>query len=165
MGVCLSVCNVMNKQKEKKRLSWQFNNAMTLYSSLRGVVGAPANPLELAHQIVTHLPASPLVSKSEVAAPGFVNCHLNDEWVASRINQLAHNGVVPPPSTEPYLLTHENTHTVTTSTTTNNSSNSNDSSSSSYHWRVNPRTSQLRRVCVDFSSPNIAKEMHVVRSH
>ena len=35
------------------------------------------NPRDLAEQIVRHLPSSPLINRSEIAGPGFINISLN----------------------------------------------------------------------------------------
>ncbi len=42
-------------------------------------------PLEIAQQIVQHLPDHPLLRKVEVAPPGFINFHLTDVWLQEAV--------------------------------------------------------------------------------
>jgi arginyl-tRNA synthetase len=81
---------------------------------------AKKNPRQLATEIISHLPASPLVLKVEIAGPGFINFYLNPDWLAGQIEiALADLRLAI------------------------------------------PLTAQPQTVVVDYSSPNLAKEMHV----
>lgn len=77
-------------------------------------------PRELAAEIVAKLDVSDLCAASEIAGPGFINLRLKDEWIASRISEIAGDDRLGVAAAE------------------------------------NPR-----HVIVDFSSPNVAKPMHV----
>lgn len=89
-----------------------------------GVMGAAkklkTKPRDLAQQLVDQLDLSPYVSKLEIAGPGFINIHLDQQWCAG---QLLTNAV--------------------------------DS-------RLGvAKVASAQNIVVDYSSPNLAKEMHV----
>lgn len=94
-----------------------------------GVMGAAkklkTNPRELATQVVEHLNLDGIASKVELAGPGFINIHLDEQWLAQQLILIAkddHIGV------------------------SQRGVNANDKS---------------QTVVVDYSAPNLAKEMHV----
>ncbi len=94
-----------------------------------GVMGAAkklkTNPRELATKVVELLDLSGIAEKVEIAGPGFINIHLDKEWLSKQLNiisQDTHIGV------------------------TQRNVNSND---------------KQQIVVVDYSAPNLAKEMHV----
>ncbi len=77
------------------------------------------NPRQLAEQVVAALDLKGIVSKVEIAGPGFINITLAPEYLASLMTEALsddHLGVPQPPA---------------------------------------------QRVVIDYSSPNLAKEMHV----
>ena len=89
-----------------------------------GVMGAAkklkTNPRELATKVVAELNLDGIASKIELAGPGFINIHLDQNWLGAQLNTVAkdsHIGVTQ---------------------------------------RSTPQT-----VVVDYSAPNLAKEMHV----
>jgi arginyl-tRNA synthetase len=89
-----------------------------------GVMGAAkklkTNPRELATKVVDNLQLAGIASHVELAGPGFINIHLDEQWLSSQLNTLA------------------------------------DDIRIGVTQRVTPQT-----VVVDYSAPNLAKEMHV----
>jgi len=89
-----------------------------------GVMGAAkklkTNPRELATKVVEALDLTGIAEKIELAGPGFINIHLDKNWLATQLNQVS------------------------------NDKNLGVSQS------VKPQN-----VVVDYSAPNLAKEMHV----
>jgi len=93
---------------------FQFNGAMALAKSLK------KNPREIATTIVENLDLSGVISKAEIAGPGFINLWLNPEWVARSC---------------------ENAEADT-------------------RLGIGTRENPIK-VVVDYSGPNMAKQMHV----
>jgi len=94
-----------------------------------GVMGAAkklkTNPRELATKVVEHLDLSGIADNIELAGPGFINIHLDKNWLAAQIAKTTDDtklGVTQRGATED----------------------------------DKPQT-----VVVDYSAPNLAKEMHV----
>jgi arginyl-tRNA synthetase len=89
-----------------------------------GVMGAAkklkTNPRELATKVVEALDLTGIAEKVELAGPGFINIHLDKNWLATQLNLI-----------------------------------SNDQ-----HLGVN-QSAAPQNVVVDYSAPNLAKEMHV----
>lgn len=99
---------------DAKNGDYQANMAMGLAKQLG------RKPPEVAQEIVTKLPANPLVESAIVAGPGFINLKLKDTWLAEQVHGMAADarlGVAP---------------------------------------AAKPRT-----VIVEYSSPNVAKPLHV----
>ena len=93
---------------------YQFNGAMALSKKLG------KNPREIAATILDHLDLSGILSKAEIAGPGFINLWLNDTWVAKACQEASADerlGI--------------------------------------------PKKSDPIKVVVDYSGPNMAKQMHV----
>jgi arginyl-tRNA synthetase len=93
---------------------YQCNAAMKLAKSIR------QNPRAVAETLVKEIKNPSMISKMEVAGPGFINITLNPDFLASGVQTILmdpHLGIDPPAFPQ--------------------------------------------RVIIDFSSPNIAKEMHV----
>ena len=97
---------------------YQFNGAMAISGMLKAQ-GVKAIPRDVATKIVENVPANEIISKLEVAGPGFVNIFISHSFVEKSLMTILEKGVLPPPA------------------------------------------AGKKRVVVDFSSPNIAKEMHV----
>lgn len=92
---------------------YQFNGAMALAKQLR------QKPRDIAEKIVEIVKLDDVASKLEVAGPGFINVHLNNEWLANQCELALHDP------------------------------------------RIGVAKSPAQTVVVDYSSPNLAKEMHV----
>ncbi|KAI0496816.1 hypothetical protein KFK09_023140 [Dendrobium nobile] len=99
---------------------YQCNNAMGIFSKIKGKSTAFKNPNSVGQAISRHLPPSNIIESTSVAGPGFVNIVLSSKWVAQNIQNMLLNGI---DAWAPIL--------------------------------------SVERAVVDFSSPNIAKEMHV----
>ena len=110
---------------------YQCNAAMSLAKTLnaqRGEQGKGVSSRSVAERIASALPrlvhiaqscvANPVIGKTEVAGPGFINVYLDRNWVADRVHSILVDGCIPPPV-------------------------------------------EKKRVVIDYSSPNIAKDMHV----
>ncbi|KMZ68779.1 Arginine--tRNA ligase [Zostera marina] len=99
---------------------YQCNNAMGIWSKIKGKSTEFKNPNSVGQAIVRNLPQSEIIGSTSVAGPGFVNILLSDEWVAKSILNMLCNGIGT--------------------------------------WAP---VFDVKTAVVDFSSPNIAKEMHV----
>ncbi|GAB2300974.1 hypothetical protein Dimus_035010 [Dionaea muscipula] len=99
---------------------YQCNNAMSLFSEIKGKGTEFKNPNALGQAIARNLPKSDIVEKCSVAGPGFVNVVLSKTWLAKNIQKMLLDGI--------------------------------------QSWQ--PKF-PIKKAVVDFSSPNIAKEMHV----
>ncbi|XP_004931696.1 arginine--tRNA ligase, cytoplasmic [Bombyx mori] len=96
---------------------YQCNSAMAIAQLLKAN-NVKTNPREVANNILNKTPTSPIVQRIEVAGAGFLNIHLNKEFVEHVLSSILKSGIQPP-------------------------------------------AVKKEKVIVDFSSPNIAKEMHV----
>ncbi|KAG7577150.1 Arginyl-tRNA synthetase catalytic core domain [Arabidopsis thaliana x Arabidopsis arenosa] len=99
---------------------YQCNNAMGLWSKVKGKGTQFTRPLAVAEALVTNLPTCDMVESCSVAQPGYVNVVLSAQWMAKSIENMLINGIET--------------------------------------WAP---TLSVKRAVVDFSSPNIAKKMHV----
>jgi len=93
---------------------YQFNGAMALSKKLG------KNPREIANDILSHLDLTGVLSKAEIAGPGFINLWLNPLWIATQCQTALNNERL------------------------------------GVEVRENPI-----KVVVDYSGPNMAKQMHV----
>ncbi|ANM67687.1 Arginyl tRNA synthetase N-terminal domain superfamily [Arabidopsis thaliana x Arabidopsis arenosa] len=99
---------------------YQCNNAMGLWSIIKGKGTQFKGPPAVGQALVKSLPTSEMVESCSVAGPGFINVVLSAKWMAKSIENMLIDGVDT--------------------------------------WAP---TLSVKRAVVDFSSPNIAKEMHV----
>ncbi|WRX33906.1 Arginyl tRNA synthetase N-terminal domain - like 1 [Theobroma cacao] len=100
---------------------YQCNNAMGLWSKIKGKGTQFRGPPAVGEAIKNNLPTSEMIESCSVAGPGFVNVVLSKNWMAKvSIQKMLIEGVDT--------------------------------------WAPMP---PVKRAVVDFSSPNIAKEMHV----
>jgi len=94
-----------------------------------GVMGAAkklkTNPRELATKVVAELDLDGIASKVELAGPGFINIHLDENWLAAQLNTVAQDDFIG--VTQRGVVSGDDQQTVV----------------------------------VDYSAPNLAKEMHV----
>ncbi|MDO6524437.1 arginine--tRNA ligase [Motilimonas sp. 1_MG-2023] len=104
----------VDRTKDKSHGDLATNLAMMLSKS------AGKNPRELAQLIIDNLPESSLVTKVDIAGPGFINFFLNPLWLVEQVEAAL---IDPRLGIEPI---------------------------------ADPQT-----IVVDYSSPNLAKEMHV----
>ncbi|KAK9813474.1 hypothetical protein WJX73_001024 [Symbiochloris irregularis] len=117
----LDVQAEVTQTNQPKFGDYQCNNAMGLFSKLKGKEGAPKNPRTVAEAIVANLPSSPAIAeKPSLAGPGFINVRLGLPWLSKRIVHMLQHGAGCWAPVTPY-----------------------------------------KRAVVDFSSPNVAKQMHV----
>ncbi|XP_057507211.1 arginine--tRNA ligase, chloroplastic/mitochondrial-like isoform X2 [Actinidia eriantha] len=99
---------------------YQCNNAMSLWTKIKGKGSEFTGPQPIGKAIMKNLPASEMIESCTIAGPGFVNVVLSKQWIAKSIQNMLTNGIET--------------------------------------W--SPKF-PFKRAVVDFSSPNIAKEMHV----
>ncbi|XP_019438559.1 PREDICTED: arginine--tRNA ligase, cytoplasmic-like isoform X1 [Lupinus angustifolius] len=99
---------------------YQCNNAMVLWSKIKGKQTGYKGPPAVGKAIMTNLPPSEMIESCSVAGPGFVNVVLSKNWIAQILLRMLIDGI----DTWAPLL-------------------------------------PVKTAVVDFSSPNIAKEMHV----
>lgn len=100
--------------KNPKFGDYQANGAMAAAKAMK------SKPRDLAEQIISHLELDGIASKVEIAGPGFINIHLDQNWLATQLSQAAN---------DPRLGVE--------------------------------KKAQPAHVVIDYSSPNLAKEMHV----
>jgi len=93
---------------------YQFNGAMALSKKLG------KNPREVANDILEHLDFTGVVSKAEIAGPGFINLWLNPLWIATECSKALDDE----------------------------------------RLNISKRETPIK-VVVDYSGPNMAKQMHV----
>lgn len=92
---------------------YQFNGAMALAKSLR------QKPRDIAEKIVAAVKLDDVAEKLDIAGPGFINIHLQPQWMATQLRAAAQDS------------------------------------------RLGVAKQPEQVVVVDYSSPNLAKEMHV----
>ncbi|CAK8533793.1 unnamed protein product [Lathyrus sativus] len=99
---------------------YQCNNAMGIWSKVKGKETGFKGPPSIGQAIINNLPPSEMIDSCSLAGPGFVNVVLSKNWIAQGVQRMLIDGIDM--------------------------------------WA--PRL-PIGRALVDFSSPNIAKEMHV----
>ena len=114
-----------------------------------GVMGAAkklkTNPRELATKVVEHLAISKgldgIADNIELAGPGFINIHLSQSWLATQLNTVAndnHIGVAQRGGAQAVSL-----------------------KTPIEDYLKDSSQDKQQTVVVDYSAPNLAKEMHV----
>ncbi|GJP62353.1 hypothetical protein CLOP_g19429 [Closterium sp. NIES-67] len=122
---------------------YQCNNAMGIWSRIKGTTTEFKNPNAIGQAIAKNLPPSPMVEKTSIAGPGFAIAKNLPPSPMVEKTSIAGPGFVNIVLTQAWLEQHVSG--VLTG-------------SGIAAWA--PRLPVTRAV-VDFSSPNIAKEMHV----
>ena len=94
-----------------------------------GVMGAAkklkTNPRELATKVVEQLDLDGIASKIELAGPGFINIHLDQNWLSAQLDSIKNDAKM------------------------------------GVAQRGSSENDKVQTVVVDYSAPNLAKEMHV----
>jgi len=93
---------------------YQFNGAMALAK----VLGK--NPRQIATEIMEKIDTGGMISRAEIAGPGFINLWIDPSWMGEKLQEMLHDG----------------------------------------RLSILPKAQGVRTV-VDYSSPNMAKQMHV----
>ncbi|GLS26354.1 arginine--tRNA ligase [Marinibactrum halimedae] len=92
---------------------YQANGAMAAAKAMKD------NPRNIAQSIIEHLELGDIAEKLEIAGPGFINIHLNQQWLAEQVLDTQRDE------------------------------------------KLGVEKDAAQTVVVDYSSPNLAKEMHV----
>jgi arginyl-tRNA synthetase len=155
-----SSTNMMLFQGKSEFGDYQCNIAMPLSKVLK------QKPRDIAETIMSNVAvdadgARSIIEKMDISGPGFININLSSYYIKQSLYRML----------QPIELL--NTHDVSSSPSSSSSSSSRTDEevmtkvkhqSYMYSSRVGvPLVTRPQRIVVDFSSPNIAKEMHVVR--
>ena len=107
-------CEPQIRQSAKAQFGDYQANGMMAVAKKLGMA-----PRQLAEEVLKHLDLTGIVSKMEIAGPGFINLFLDKNWLSTQIDRVS---AAPRLGVEP----------------------------------VTPQT-----IVIDYSAPNVAKEMHV----
>lgn len=107
-------CEPQIRQSAKVQFGDYQANGMMAVAKKLGMA-----PRQLAEEVLKHLDLAGIVSKMEIAGPGFINLFLDKNWLSTQIDKVS---AAPRLGVEP----------------------------------VTPQT-----IVIDYSAPNVAKEMHV----
>lgn len=126
------------KCKDIKHGDYQCNIAMSLFQKLKGMGGLPvgvSSPQQVAQKIIdaVDIVNNPVLCDLSVNGPGFIMSRVKEEYLERGVNEIVKRGA----PVKPKCSTDDSDDTDVSGETKNDT------------------------VVVDFSSPNIAKEMHV----
>lgn len=79
------------RPKQPEHGDYTTNVAMVVAAAIRKA-GGNVNPRAIAEAIVKHLPTSDLLSKVDLAGPGFINLRLADGWLQNQIGEILQAG-------------------------------------------------------------------------
>jgi arginyl-tRNA synthetase len=143
---------------------YQANGAMALAKRLK------RKPREVAEAVLARLDVSDLAERPEIAGPGFINIRLRPEWVAQEIGKVnriepgpagvsesAGEGGMPTPPLRGHVPGEGDS---MPSERRAGHATRVDESSAEDRLGI-PRAEKPETVVVDYSAPNLAKEMHV----
>ncbi|MFN8492164.1 MAG: arginine--tRNA ligase [Caldilineaceae bacterium] len=80
------------RPKQAEHGDYSTNVAMVVAAAIRKATGEKSNPRDIAQAIVNHLPANDLISKTELAGPGFINLRLADGWLQQQVASILQAG-------------------------------------------------------------------------
>ncbi|EFJ37526.1 hypothetical protein SELMODRAFT_76727 [Selaginella moellendorffii] len=120
VGEWVSVEPIVTACNNPKFGDYQINNAMGIWSRIKGMQSTYGNPVSIAQDVLRNIPRTSLFEKTSVAGAGYINVTLSARFIAERLTTVLHQGV---DALAPEL--------------------------------------PVKHALVDFSSPNIAKELHV----
>ena len=132
---------------------YQCNNAMPLFARVKGAEGAPANPRATADAIVAALPPNDVVSNVSIAGPGFINFELSDAYLAEQVGTLVGRRSLE--AGEPVGPGAD------ADADAGDAFLASRLASAAVGMAAWAPPAPCGRAVVDFSSPNVAKEMHV----
>jgi arginyl-tRNA synthetase len=119
---------------------YQANGVMAVAKQLK------TNPRQLAEKVVSRLDVSDICETPEVAGPGFINLRLKPEFIAKRLLEINADRVAWPVGADLRVCPKEGEHI--------------GSPLPSDRLGIS-KTQDPKTIVVDFSGPNIAKQMHV----
>jgi arginyl-tRNA synthetase len=73
------------RPKQADHGDYSCNAAMVVSAAIRKSTGEKVAPRQIAGAILEHLPPSPMVERTEIAGPGFINLWLGDHWIQQQV--------------------------------------------------------------------------------
>ncbi len=86
----------VNRPKRQEQGDWSCALPLQIVRDVNEALKAQGaertNPLQIAETIVRRLPDSPILARTEVAKPGFINMFLDPTWLASQSGEIVRQG-------------------------------------------------------------------------